>query len=171
MAPCYLFLWFQRMILSSVMPFYFRFPQPGGFVVRTREPKKPHVAVAIVPNGTGWQSRDNDIGISTYGVTLEDALFGTCPRHHVFESPLGAGRCHGILKHWSGGTNINPPFWVWSAVANWSKICRLQVLWDKDAPMQFERCLSPVQFHLNTECSNKNKKPREVSKVIILVQK
>ena len=54
-----------------------------------------------------------------------------------------------ILKHWSGGTNIvNPPFWVSSTVANWYKMCRLQVLWDKDAPMQFERCLSPVQFHL-----------------------
>lgn len=29
-----------------------------------------------------------------------------------------------------------------------------KILWDKDAPMQFERCLSPVQFHLNTECSS-----------------
>lgn len=64
-------------------------------------------------------------------------------------------KLHVILKHWSGGTNIvNPAFWVSSTVANCYNICGLQVLWAKDAPMQFERCLSPVQFHLNTECSS-----------------
>lgn len=64
-------------------------------------------------------------------------------------------KLHVILKHWSGGTNIvNPPFWVSSTVANCYNICGLQVLWAQDAPMQFERCLSPVQFHLNTECSS-----------------